>query len=80
MSVACTIGMAELQHDGKCKNDYKSGAIVFTGGTGSERPLSDAQIKGLIVVDYSITGDLKKWEDNGCLSGISGSLEVMGWR
>jgi hypothetical protein len=34
MSVACTIGMAELQHDGKCKNDYKSGAIVFTGGTG----------------------------------------------
>ena len=34
MSVACTIGMAELQHDEKCKNDYKSGAIVFTGGTG----------------------------------------------
>jgi hypothetical protein len=33
--------MAELQHDGKCKNDYKSGAIVFTGGTsarvGSEK-------------------------------------------
>jgi hypothetical protein len=26
--------MAELQHDGKCKNDYKSGEIVFTGGTG----------------------------------------------
>jgi hypothetical protein len=36
MSVACTIGMAELQHDGQCKNDYKSGAIVFTGGTGSK--------------------------------------------
>jgi hypothetical protein len=33
MSVACTIATAELQHDGKCKNDYKSGAIVFTGGT-----------------------------------------------
>ena len=25
--------MAEWQHDGKCKNDYKSGAIVFTVGT-----------------------------------------------
>jgi hypothetical protein len=37
MSVACTIGMAELQHDGKCKNDQKSGAIVFTGGTGISR-------------------------------------------
>jgi hypothetical protein len=37
MSVACTIGMAELQHDGKCKNDYESGAIVFTGGTGLSR-------------------------------------------
>jgi hypothetical protein len=40
MSVACTIGMAELQHDGKCKNDYKSGAIVFTGGTLRVRELA----------------------------------------
>jgi hypothetical protein len=44
MSVACTIATAEWQHDGKCKNDYKSDAIVFTGGTGKKGLLHDIEV------------------------------------
>ncbi len=35
--------MAELQHDENARNDYKSGTIVFTGGTAPSQIVNDDQ-------------------------------------